>query len=296
MVRAVHVIEQDIAALEKLVGAIAQEFQDTYRRYLTELGQSVRQQLIMASYHLCTQGYPERFLRLSFNQRQQLQQSIRELARQAQAQLLAYLQPPDAPDPAGLEPLPTALPADEEPYIIELESPDSLISLADSSPATPAASSPPPDILQASTPEAVADWQEKVEQGVVEVLQTLSHAANRLLQQADVLPQNLPEPVLEVAAKADLMAEIAVGPPNLLNLLVETEDDDEEESSVAHIVAIRLRLSEIEFGTAGLSAWRSKIRELSNRLQRLGRDYQKKQRERAIAEAEAAWRSSWFED
>jgi hypothetical protein len=31
-------------------------------------------------------------------------------------------------------------------------------------------------------------------------------------------------------------------------------------------------------------------------LNKLGREYQKRQRELKIAEAEAAWRASWFED
>ncbi len=88
----VEQIERDIAALEAAVKVIAAELLSIYKSYLTTLGQAVRQQLILASYHLCTQGYPEPFLRLSFSARQQLQQAIRKLGQNAMLDhLLAYL-------------------------------------------------------------------------------------------------------------------------------------------------------------------------------------------------------------
>lgn len=142
-------------------------------------------------------------------------------------------------------------------------------------------------------PSDIAHWQTRLEDSITEVLQNLSHSANRVLQQADILPNRLPEPVLEVAAKADLSSE-TVSPPNLLNLLIES-DEEEGRSSMTQIIAIRLRLSEIEFGDAASAAYRSKLRHRMNQLTKLGREYQRKQKECAIARAEAAWRSSWFE-
>jgi hypothetical protein len=62
------------------------------------------------------------------------------------------------------------------------------------------------------------------------------------------------------------------------------------------IVAVNLRLSEIEFADPALSAVRNQIRNLSNKGSKLQREYNKKQRERAVARAEAAWRASWFDD
>lgn len=327
MAGAVERIEQDIAALEQLVRAIAQEFHDTYHQYLTDLGQSVRQQLILAGYHICTKGYPDRFLQLPFSQRQQFQQSLRKLAQQAQVHLLEQIEAaytevsstdeneldeseldelidtPDDSQSLEVQSLESPLESQSSDQLFEfsqepqtskpqqerqsVQSPDQSIE----QPTEPTAT-----VDSLDTPEAVAYWQERIEEGIEEMLQTLSHAANRLLQQASILSDKLPEPVLEVAAKAGLSAETVSGTPNLLNLLVETEDDDEEESAVTHIVAIHLRLSEVEFGDATLSTWRSKIRSLSARLNQLGRQYHKKQRERAIAEAEAAWRASWFEE
>jgi len=354
MAGAVERIEQDIAVLEEMVRALAQEFDDTYHRYLTNLGQSVRQQLILASYHICTKGYPERFLKLSFSQRQNLQQSLQKLVQQAQVQLVeliqvAYLEVASIDDEdedevesdavESDEPEVTETPDSVQTSALEFQSPEfqtlefqtSEFQTLESQPSEVASSEPPlqvpveqltfqaytpPDSSPASqeespiteeqkptvtidvldSPEAVAYWEERIEEGIEEMLQTLSHAANRLLQKASILPDKLPEPVLEVAAKSGLATESVSGPPNLLNLLVETEDEDEDESAVTHIIAIQLRLSEIEFGDATLSTWRSKIRSLLARLVQLGRQYQKKQRERAIAEAEDAWRSSWFEE
>ena len=404
MVRTVERIEQELAILDQSVEAIAQEFHDTYNQYLSVLGQAVRQQLILAGYHLCTQGYSERFLKLSLAQRQQLQQGLRHLAKQAKTQLLERLQPIEAlddsssltafadtnsisilvsnrellleeivlPDEESLdeesldeesldeesldeesldershseskhqgsdhpsnqrlnesgnepltlssessftEPLPAETPltepsltalgsaserfeTDPKPYSANSENLDhsheaNRSDTADSN----------PDIFEENTeprplhPRQIARWQERLEAAIVEELQTLSHAANCLLQQSHILPSRLPEPVLEVAARADISSEATASPPNLLNLMVETENDNQKESTMTQLMAIRLRLAEIEFSDSSTTIWRSKIRDLLGKLSRLGREYQKKQKEYSIAQAEAAWRSSWYED
>jgi hypothetical protein len=400
MMRTVERIDQELARLDQSVAAIAQEFHDTYRQYLTALGQAVQQQLVVASYHLCTHAYPERFLKLSLSQRQQLQQALRQLAKAAQPQLLqllhvartaakptrasslastaslldmtdlAILQEIDdevereierarhqathsimdmdrdesEPEAMAIEPSAEA-PADPLPDWLEaIESlrsdlpdsdlPDSdlpnsappdadsnsdsaethlegdssgleshlaanaseaadLADPIDTPEPLPASDQPPP---LPSQPKDLLQWQEQLEAGIIETLQTLSHRANRLLQQSEVLSGHLPEPVLEVASKADIATEATVSPPNLLHLLIETDSEEEKEPTMTQLMAIRLRLSEIEFSDSPTTVWRSKIRDLSSQLNKLGRDYQKKQKERSIAEAEAAWRSSWFED
>ena len=53
--------------------------------------QSIEQQLILASYQLCTQIYPDSFLDLSLNQRQELQQSLRSLGKELKPSLLNIL-------------------------------------------------------------------------------------------------------------------------------------------------------------------------------------------------------------
>jgi hypothetical protein len=287
MVGSIQRIEQDLAAMDEAIGAISQEFHSAYSTYLNGLGQAVRQQLVLASFHVCTQGYPEQFLNLSYNQRQQLQQMLRNLAQQTQEELLAQLHVPVVPEPSQTLGL-----FDELDQLEQNQAPVSL-------PAQPEKNE-----QSTLTPLHLAQWQQDLERAIAQELQAASHAANRLLQQVGVLPRKLPEPILEVAARADT-SEVGGSTPNLMNLLVEASgenatekepSDETKRNSVMHVVAIHLRLSEIEFANANLAAARSQIRTLLSRLKVLGREYQKKQRERTIAAAQDAWRASWTED
>ncbi|MEH1783830.1 MAG: hypothetical protein V7L26_33065 [Nostoc sp.] len=277
MARAIERIEQDIAALKEAIRAIAVELQTAYASYLATLGLAVRKQLILASYHLCTQGYPENFLHLSLNQRQQLQQAIRKLGQLAAEQLLIYVKSEEAGGDEG----------DEGDEGVKFSS----------SSVTLDKFIPEPLIPDTSNPIELAKWQQKLEEVTQEILKKLSHDANLLLQKAGVLPKKLPEPILAAAAAAsEASAEVMPGPPNLLNLVIEIENEQQlEDSGLTQIMAINLRLGEIEFADVTLSSERRQIRNILVQLNKLGREYQKKHRERAIAEAEAAWRSSWFE-
>ena len=245
MARAVDRIERDIAALEEAVSAIAVELRSAYASYLTTLGQAVRQQLILASYHLCTQEYPEAFLSLSLSGRQQLQQAIRKLGQQASDQLHPHT---DSPLP--------------------------------------------------SNPIELAVWQQNLEEAIANTVKTVSRETNSLLQQSGILPKKLPSPLLEAASNASFASgEPMAGPPNLLNMVIETENhEDAEDSTATHIIAIHLRLSEIEFADAKVRAGRNQIRNLEVQARALGREYQKKQWERSVASAQAAWRAIWFDD
>jgi hypothetical protein len=172
---------------------------------------------------------------------------------------------------------------------------------------------------QPTTPARLMKRHFLLEQRLRMVLQRVSNGANRLLQRAQMLPE-LPEAVLTAATEADIPLEKAASAPNLLNVLVEVatvgaetkadaEGDDEkppasleealeeaEERDMTHLVAIHLRLSDIEFADAQASMWRSRLREAVGKLKQLGSRYQKKQRELAIAEAELAWRATWYDD
>lgn len=301
MAGSIERIEQELATLNQAVASLAEDLHTAYSSYLTALGQAVRQQLILAAYHLCTQGYPDSFLKLSYSQRQQVQQTLRQLAHQVNEELLAQLHIPVVPDESAFDEI-TEIEeivdkTDLDPLTAELLPDTITLAVPDSE----AAASETPRSL---TPADLAQWQQDLEEAIVQDLQMASHTANRLLQQAGVVPHRLPEPVLEAATKTEV-ADIASRTPNLLNLLVEASRDpaDEAESdsaqrppAVMHIMAIHLRLAEIEFTDPTVTAARSRIRSLAARLKTLGRDYRKKQRERAIAEAQAAWRASWFED
>jgi hypothetical protein len=286
MTGSVERIEQDIAKLDKVVEELSRDLYNTYGSYLDLLAKAVRQQLILTSYYVCTQDYPEQFLRLTFSQRQDLQQSLRKLADQAEEELLAQLHLPTVPEP------------------LEAAAPDAAVQNEPFSPDRILVPLPQPSQNAQKTslqPVHLVGWHQDLEQAIAETLRTVSHAANRLLQQAGILPQKLPDPILEVASKVE-SAE-GTSTPNLVKLVVEAvpqkvgEEGQEEpgEHRVMQIVAIHLRLAEIEFGDTTVTAARTQIRSLLARLKTLGREYQKKQRERAIAEAQAAWRASWID-
>ncbi len=296
-------IEQDLAGLEEALAALNVEFRSTYDGYLTALGQGVRQQLILACYHLCTQAVPESFLKLSFDGRQKMQQSVRRLAAASQEKLRSLTTESEAEEEEEIE---EEIEENEfgEEEIEEDEFGDEEIEVNNEFSAInyqfPATNNQLPI---ANSPESLARWQNSIEKSIAQILKLLSRDTNRLLQQSEILPSQLPEQVLEAASAAELSAESVAGPPNLLSLIIETDSSPAPPnlgkrpgSNALHITAIKLRLSEIEFADPGTSAWRQQIRNLSAKLNSLGRDYQKKQREMAVVEAESAWRSSWFED
>ncbi len=303
MVRARERIEQDLAALEEALAALTLEYQITYEGYLTALGQAVRQQLILACYHLCTQAVPESFLKLSFDARQKMQQSVRRLAAASEEKLRSLVTESEAEAEAEEEKEieeeeekeekeeEDEEEEEEEKEKKELSATNYLFSVANY------------QVPTANSPERLARWQNSIEKSIAHIIKLLSRDTNRLLQQSGILPSQLPEPVLEAASVAESSGDSVAGPPNLLSLIIETDAPSASRnlpetlaSRALHITAVKLRLSEIEFADAGTSAWRQQIRNLSVRLNTLGRDYQKKQRELAVVEAESAWRSSWFED
>lgn len=372
MVRSVEQIAQEMAALDQTVATLSQAFYAAYQKYLAALGSAMQQQLVVAGYHVCTRGYPEQFLKLSLTQRQDLQQSLRKLGKQAEADLIACLKPiePELPTTAeaqsdetasesnalsdlkislanaeeGLEltdstffELSSSLEAGSETVLLpsdlvlemrlsdypegqasetaemaeEISSAemgnsqaDSNVDQVDSAQSDPGGSSPEPFASETAEsadavprplqPKDIARWQSRLEFKITETLQDLSHTTNRVLQKANILPNRLPEPVLEVATKADLSSESTASPPNLLNLLIEA-DSDQDKPTMTQVMAVRLRLSELEFGDATTAAHRSQLRQLMAQLSKWGREYQRKQKEYAIAQAETAWRSSWFE-
>lgn len=318
--------------LEVTLNAFAAELKHSYTSYLTNLGQAVRQQLMLASYHLCTQGYPEAFLNLSFDRRQQLQQEIRQLGNLAAQQLPSLTQgqlefpviDEDEEDEEYGEDEDEEYGEDDEDEDDEADDAIDDETLTDSHEDTQsqeknvAASlsqslkkhfpnskvtvakiilnlSSPGDM---SNPISLLLWQQYIEGAIAQILRQVSRNTNRLLQSAEILPKKLPEPIMEAAAtSSEAAAESIPGPPNLLNLVIEVDNEDKsQELAMTKLMAINLRLLEIEFADATISSGRQKIRNLLVQLNKLGKQYQKYQRERAVAEAEAAWRASWVEN
>ncbi len=232
---------------------------------------------------MCTQGYPDEFLNLSLNQRQKLQQGIRQLSQKAGKELISYIQPPEVTQIEAIIEI-------EEEEETEKENEENEEQEQEQ-----------PKALDPSNPIELIEWQQDLEEAIQETLKKVSQAANILIQKTGVLPKKLPEPILVAATAAAASSEgssnMIPSPPNLLNLVIEISDEeDSEDSSLTQIMAIHLRLGEIEFADAILLSERKGIRNILMQLNKLGREYQKRQRELKIAEAEAAWRASWFED
>jgi hypothetical protein len=288
MARAIERIEKDINELKEAIRAIAHELNLAYVRYINILGSALQKQLILASYYLCTQGYPDEFLNLSLNQRQKLQQGIRKFSQQAAKELISYIQPPEITQTE-------AVVETEEKEKIETENQENEGNEEHEE------NEQQPQALDPSNPIELVEWQQDLEEAIQETLKKVSQAVNILIQKTGVLPKKLPEPILVAATAAAASSEgssnMIPSPPNLLNLVIEISDEeDSEDSSLTQIMAIHLRLGEIEFAEATLLAERKGIRNILMQLNKLGREYQKRQRELKIAEAEAAWRASWFED
>ena len=283
MARAIERIQKDITELEEAVRVIAEELKLSYTKYLNVLGPALQQQLILASYYLCTQGYPEEFLKLSLNQRQKLQQSIRKLGQEAATQLIIYIQPSEV---LPIEPVSETEIQETEVEEKELEAKEE--------------NNQHPQIVDSSNPVAIAQWQQNLEKAIEETLKKVSQTTNIFIQKTGILPQKLPEPILVAAAAAassQSSSDLIPSPPNILNLVIEISDEeDSEDSNLTQIMAIHLRLGEIEFADREVLARRKIIRNILLQLHKLGQEYKKRQKELKIAEAEAAWRASWFEE
>jgi hypothetical protein len=301
MTRAIHQIKQDLAALEETVSVHAVELHKMYNKYLELLSKSAQKQLILASYQICTQEYPELFLNLPLNQKQKLQQNLRQLGKQISIQLLSC--PPEKNRPQTPK-------VDENSMQqilsqLEIENEREENGIRDILPEIEAnlfaeineeefERSPQ---LGITNPEELINWHKQIQHKINKTLENISKEVNRLLEEAKVLPHQLPTKVVEMAIQAEETGSGVAGSPNMLNLLLESENDSgSSDSKITKVVAIRLRLSEIEFSDPALSAEGNQIRNLLVNISKLRQQYQKKQRECAIAEAEAAWRSSWFDE
>jgi hypothetical protein len=287
-VASVERVKQDIATLQQTASKLAEDLLQTYLEYFKALGQALRQQLILSGYHVCTQGYPTQFLSLSLNQRQALQQAFQDLAKQAQLRLNALLQQSlTKPTEESTAPFDAA----------EAESNLPAESLATAEPNSDSSSVKPFTIA------ALVEWQDALEAAIAHEIRAVSLKANRLLQQAGILPNKLPE-FLKATSNINANQMEAIS-KNMLEMLMDAQEEDEQNledepdaavSIVVQLVAVHLKLSEVEFSDGATTVLRNRLRSLTGRLKTLHQTYRKKERELAIAQAEEAWRAAWFEE
>lgn len=152
---------------------------------------------------------------------------------------------------------------------------------------------------EVATPNNLRSWQRAIEGDLVRMLHDASVRANQLLYQCSILPQEFPLGVLEALGQGEAIAELPTGMPNLLKLTIKLGHGGEEEEAIGEtlqLLAINLRLPEVEFADTAVSQARHTIRQLVAELSGLRKRYDRNQREYTIAKAEAAWRSTWCEE
>jgi hypothetical protein len=148
-------------------------------------------------------------------------------------------------------------------------------------------------LLDVRSPYEVVSWLQTTEEAIEHTLPRLSKKLNYLLQQARVIPQQVPRQLLEAAVRADEVSDSSTKHPNILSVLVE-KDSKEESTLIIPVHVIFLRLAEIEFADIELTKLRQKLRETRSKVADLRRTYQHRQRQVQSAAAESAWHQSWF--
>lgn len=148
-----------------------------------------------------------------------------------------------------------------------------------------------------SPPTALLRFLQQRDRNIQQILQTTTARANAILREAKILPERSLPRGIEIAIQGD---ETTIALEDLPNFLQPSEDESdaelESEIGLTPVAAIRLQLSELEFSETALGVERNKIRQLFASLKQLAKQYQHHERELAIAQAEFAWRASWYED
>ena len=332
MTKSIQQIKQDLDNTESAVAETAIELQDRYRNYLELLSQSVKQQLILASYQICTQFYPQSFLDLSLSNKQDLQQALRQIGIDLQPVLLEIIEQQELePEPNELNlmaeliaNLPKSKNSKKAPAESELEHNSEEIDLElvkaelanldnvkfveidtiredlDSDVST---SEPPKQKIDFKNPEHLILWHKQIERTIKKTLDNTSKNVNKQLQDSGIIPDRIPSKIIDVALQTNGNSKNKHSrrlppAPNVLHLAIETDKSKKSKSAknADQISLLRLRLSEIEFSDPMLNVKRTQIRDLMGKIGKLNNRYKATKHHIAIAQAQAAWRSSWYED
>ncbi|MGD1922384.1 MAG: hypothetical protein ACFCAD_27910 [Pleurocapsa sp.] len=348
MTKSIQQIKHELDDTKAAAAERAVELQDRYRNYLELLSQSVKQQLILASYHICTQFYPQSFLDLSLSNKQDLLQSLREVGSSIKLDLLSIIEQQELePQPSELnlmaeliKNLPktkikskisedTEASNQEDGAEIDIESVKAelakieLIEIEDLEDTdseeeendfedleakdlnrnvdpTPQASVN--EKIEFDNPKHLLLWHKQIERKIKKNLDRTSKQANKQLQNSKIIPDRIPSKIIDVAMqtegnKGSRNNRRLPNAPNILHLTIEVDPKKTKiPQSLSQISLLRLRLAEIEFGDPMLNAQRGQIRNLVGKIGKLNSQYKSTKKQLAVAEAQAAWRSSWYED
>jgi hypothetical protein len=349
MTKSIQQVKHNLEILKSQVAETATELEELHCNYLELLSHSLKQQLILACYQICTQLYPQSFINLSLSAKQDLQQNLRTLSTELKTQLAEIVAQKE------LEPKPTEvnliselikkLPKsklrteatgeeeinqerentltenDLELIKAEIASIENIENLEDIELIAINASaininsddevepdhsieSAPGEQVNFENPEHLILWHQQIERGIKRTLDETSRRVNHLLQKSKIIPNRLPNQIIDVAMQADgdskgmrnnlKLPQI----PHVMNLTIEGDKSKQSQSGTKslQISLLRLRLAELEFSDHLLNAKRGQLRNLMSKVNKLDSQYQAIQQELAVIEAQAAWRSSWYED
>lgn len=322
---AIQNLKREINAIESKTEVLVVQMQEAYQEYLDRLGMTVQRQLIAACYYLCTQLFPNVFLKLKYGDRERLQRSLQSLAEGAKQSLTLralgqkILEEPSSEDSNfffdsdaedGDEDTTEDIAEDiteetaedgreartDEPLAGKTSGTDHGETPSENMEQTADPSQPP----SLNNPQILVDWYSEIEEAIVEVLREVSHQATHILERSEIIHNQLPEPLIEMATQSEAAENVGSEHPNILNLVVEmgkiNEEGRKSSTQRIEIIAIYLRLSDLEFTDTYLVGHRNKLRSQFQQLKSLSKIYHKRSRDYAIAQAEAAWRSSWLEE
>lgn len=300
MTKSIKQLNDNLIALDGRVQDLAQNLQLLYQDYLPHLITVVKRQLMIATYQICTQKYPEAFLRLTYSQRTKLQDKIKGLARDFSHKLVESYQEIELPD--------NALIKDLHHQIVAIVSSENNI------PTLTAEKKENQEHLSAEVtkqtnelttidsctlqlpPEELIQLQFDLDDSLDDCLIHLSHSANNCLQEVNVLSKKIPNQILAIALQAEENTSIVSGAPNLLSILIQKEPKSDEDLEVNPVIAICLRINDLEFHDSKLNLSKQKINKILSQLNNLNEQYEELHQEYLVAQAEAAWRASWYED
>ncbi len=279
MARPIEQVEQELTKLRMASSQMGKELTIAYKSYFAAFAPTLKKQSIQGCYYLCTNGYPEAFLKLNYDRRAQLLKTLQRTINNAVANLVVYIDSPDRSSGNNN--------VDDDEPTGEITSMSMM----------------PTDWF--ATPISLSTWQKQLEEEIGHSLKEISYKVNLLLQQGQVMPPSIPKPILEANPQADRQGGNIVNIPNILSVLIEqnsseeeqeTEPDEDESPKILPIHSLYLRLTEVEFSDANVLSYRKNIDVLVNKINGLRREYLQKQQDLKVSEAAAAWRNSWFEE
>ncbi|UJB67769.1 hypothetical protein HRE53_13920 [Acaryochloris sp. 'Moss Beach'] len=143
-------------------------------------------------------------------------------------------------------------------------------------------------------PEHLSNLLQDMEQAILDALRQISQQANECLQEYDIVNISSMDLLFDIASKAAEQGRPITSAPHLIKALMDDQNDDSSEDSSDPVVAIFLQLSDLEFTDIEVMNERHQLRQLWQQLKTIRESFHKKQREKTVAEATAAWRASWF--